>query len=235
MESPANDPSFAFLFGEAEEIALGWLGGGLRWDTRDSQRNPYRGTAIGGAVDAAVVQTDGEVGATYLIFADQVFPIWPIFHDGGTKDEENPPTDTLALHFESRLSSGDLPFFARPTLGGSEIQRGYIEGRWRDDAAWTAAAEYRFWLLARGFTVWRHIRIERLGAAVFYEVGGIGEKRLGALPREPDPELRRERPGHRRTRRDLPRRLRLLAGRLQLLGGLRPLVLTSGSALEATP
>jgi len=175
MESPANDPSFAFLFREAQEVALGWVGGGLRWDTRDSQRNPYRGTAIGGAVDAALVQTDGEIGATYLIFADQVVPVWPIFHDGGTKDEENPPTDTLALHFESRLSSGDLPFFARPSLGGSEIQRGYIEGRWRDDAVWTAAAEYRFWLLARGFTVWRHIRVERLGAAVFYEVGGVGE------------------------------------------------------------
>jgi len=168
-------PDFAFLFGEAEEIALGWLGTGLRWDTRDSQRNPYRGTAIGGTVDAALAQTDGHVGAVYTIFADQVFPIWPLFHDGGTADEENPPTDTLAFHFESRLSSGDLPFFARPTLGGSEIQRGYIEGRWRDDAVWTAAAEYRFWLIPRGFPVWRHIRVERVGAAVFYEVGGVGE------------------------------------------------------------
>lgn len=172
-----DDPidGFPLLFRESQEVALGWLGGALRWDTRDSQRNPYRGTAIGAAVDAALVQTDGDVGATYLIFADQVFPIWPIFHDGGTKDEENPPTDTLAFHFESRLSSGDLPFFARPTLGGSEIQRGFIEGRWRDDAAWSAAAEYRFWLLARGFKVWRHIRVERLGAAVFYEVGGVGD------------------------------------------------------------
>jgi hypothetical protein len=35
--------------------------------------------------------------------------------------------------------------------------------------------EYRFWVIPRGFTVWRHIRIERLGAAVFYEVGGVAE------------------------------------------------------------
>ena len=175
MESPDNDPSFAYLFGQAEEVALGWLSAGLRYDTRDSQRNPYRGTAIGGAVDAALAQTDGEVGATYLIFADQVFPIWPLFHDGGTKHEENPPTDTLAFHFEGRSSSGHLPFFARPSLGGSEIQRGYIEGRWRDDAVWSAATEYRFWLLPRGFTVWRHIRVERVGAAVFYELGGVGD------------------------------------------------------------
>ena len=173
--SMENVPDFAFLFDESEQVALGWLGAGFRYDTRDSQRNPYRGTAIGGSIDAALAQTDGDVGATYLIFADQIFPVWSLFHDGGTKDEENPPTDTLAFHFESRLSSGDLPFFARPTLGGSEIQRGYIEGRWRDDAVWTAATEYRFWFLPRGFKVWRHIRVERLGAAVFYEVGGVGE------------------------------------------------------------
>ena len=173
--SMENVPDFAFLFEESEQVALGWAGVGLRYDTRDSQRNPYRGTAVGGAIDAALGQTDGDVGATYLIFADQVFPIWPIFHDGGTRDEENPPTDTLAFHFESRLSSGDLPFFARPALGGSELQRGFIEGRWRDDAAWTAATEYRFWILPRGFPIWRHIRVERVGAAVFYEVGGVGE------------------------------------------------------------
>jgi len=173
--SMENVPDFAFLFDESEQVALGWLGAGLRYDTRDSQRNAYSGTAVGGSIDAALAQTDGDVGATYFIFADQVFTVWSLFHDGGTKDEENPPTDTLAFHFESRLSSGDLPFFARPTLGGSEIQRGYIEGRWRDDAVWTAATEYRFWLLPRGFTVWRHIRVERLGAAVFYEIGGVGE------------------------------------------------------------
>lgn len=175
MESPDAPPEFQFLFRESQEVALGWLGAGLRYDTRDSQRNPYRGTAVGGSIDAALAQTDGDIGATYFLFADQIFPIWPLFHDGGTEDEENPPTDTLAFHFESRLSSGDLPFFARPTLGGSEIQRGFIEGRWRDDAVWSAATEYRFWLLPRGFTVWRHIRVERLGAAVFYEVGGVGE------------------------------------------------------------
>jgi hypothetical protein len=175
MESPQNDPSFAFLFREAQETSLGWLGAGLRYDTRDSQRNPYRGTAVGVAVDAALVQTDGEIGANYLVFADHIVPIWPLFYRSGSKHEENPPTDTLAFHFESRLSSGNLPFFARPTLGGSEIQRGYIEGRWRDDAVWTAATEYRFWLLPRGFTVWRHIRVERLGAALFYEVGGVGD------------------------------------------------------------
>jgi len=54
--------------------------------------------------------------------------------------------------------------------------RGYIEGRCRDDAAWEAATEYRVWVFPRGFTVWRHLRIERLGLAVFYEVGAVAEE-----------------------------------------------------------
>ena len=95
--------------------------------------------------------------------------------------EENPPTDSIAFHFETQLSSGRLPFFARPTLGGSRLLRGYIAGRWRDDALWTAAAEYRFWLIPRGFTIWRHIRIERIGAAVFYEVGSVAENGYGLV------------------------------------------------------
>lgn len=176
---PTMEALFPRLFRDADRITLGWLSGGFRWDTRDSQWNAYRGTAIGAKVDAALGQTGGEVGAIYTLFADQIFPIWPIFHDGGTEDEEHPPTDSLAFHFENRTSSGDLPFFARPSLGGSRLLRGYIAGRWRDDAAWAAAAEYRFWVIPRGFTIWRHIRVERLGAAVFYEVGGVAGNGFG--------------------------------------------------------
>ena len=170
---------FPGLYREADHFILGWLSGGLRWDTRDSQNNPYRGTAVGVAVNAALGQTGGDVGATYRIFADQIFPVPAIFHDGGREDEENPPTDSIAVHFESQLSSGSLPFFARPTLGGAELLRGYIAGRWRDDALWATAVEYRFWVIPRGFTVWRHIRVERIGGAVFYEVGGVAEDGFG--------------------------------------------------------
>ncbi|HIF91660.1 MAG TPA: hypothetical protein EYQ60_00805 [Myxococcales bacterium] len=173
-----NDPlaagGFPGLFAESDGIGLGWFRAGARWDTRDSQTNAYRGSAIGLGVDAALAQSKGRVGAIYTIFGDKVFPVWPIFHDGGSEAEEHPPTDALALHFLSSVSSGDLPFFDRPTLGGIWHLRGFVPGRFRDDAIWTAAAEYRFWVIPRGFTVWRHIRIERIGAAVFYEVGGVG-------------------------------------------------------------
>jgi outer membrane protein assembly factor BamA len=53
--------------------------------------------------------------------------------------------------------------------------RGYIEGRFRDRASWLASAEYRFWFIPRGFPVplTKTIRIERVGAALFYDVGSV--------------------------------------------------------------
>jgi hypothetical protein len=174
-----TDIEFPRLFAEADPYGLGWLAAGIRWDTRDSQRNPYRGTVLGARVDAALLQSDWNLGVIYRLFGDQLIPVPGLFHDGGDEEEEHPPTDTIAIHFESQLSSGDLPFFARPTLGGKRVLRGYIAGRWRDDAAWVAATEYRFWVLPRGFKVWRHIRVERVGLAVFYEVGGVGKDAFG--------------------------------------------------------
>ena len=166
---------FPGLFNDADPYGLGWFGGGIRWDTRDSQRNPYRGGEVGANIDAALLQKDWNVGVIYRLFADKLIPVPGLFHDGGDVGEEHPPTDAIALHVESQLSSGDLPFFARPTLGGNRTLRGFIAGRWRDDAAWEAATEYRIWVLPRGFTVWRHLRIERVGLAAFYEAGNVAD------------------------------------------------------------
>lgn len=175
----STEAEFPSLFTEADPYGLGWIRTDIRWDTRDSQRNPYRGSVLGASIDAALIQNDWNLGAIYKFYGDKIFPLPGLFHDGGGEGEEHPPTDSLAFHVESQLSSGDLPFFARPTLGGSRILRGYIAGRWRDDAAWAAAAEYRLWVIPRGFTVWRHIRVERLGLAAFYEVGAVAEDGIG--------------------------------------------------------
>lgn len=177
---PATDDLFPTLFADADQTTLGWVAAGLAWDTRDSVRNPYRGHAIGASVQAALLQADRTIGAIYGVHADKVIPLPPLFHDGGDRDEEHPPTDSLGLHFRTAWSSGDLPFFVRPSLGGSRIQRGYIAGRWRDDALWAAAAEYRFWVIPRGFTLWKNVRVERIGGAIFYEAGGVGAD-LGSL------------------------------------------------------
>jgi hypothetical protein len=177
-KSGADDTSMAFtnLFDDAEHTDLGWFDVELRYDTRDSQRNPYRGWYVGGHIDAALIQTHAEVGAIFTLEGSKIFPVPGLFHRGGGERrsaEENPPTDVLALGFRVQQATGDLPFFALPELGGSNTLRGYIAGRFRGDSSWTASAEYRFWVLTRGIPIYGPIRIERIGLAAFYEAGAV--------------------------------------------------------------
>ncbi len=184
---PDTKTAFPRLFGAADPSQLGWIQAGVRWDTRDSQRNPYRGFTVGAGVEAAVLQNRGDVGAVWSIGRSRIFPVPPLVHDGGDPDEENPPTDTVALGLGTKLSTGDLPFLVLPSLGGADTQRGFIAGRWRDRASWNAAAEYRFWFLPRGFRVpfTDFIRVERVGAALFYELGGVAHDGLDFFDRAP--------------------------------------------------
>jgi hypothetical protein len=167
----------AALYRRADNRDLGRLQASLRWDTRDSTINPYSGWAVGADVDAAVLQKGGKEGALYRLFGNWVRRVPGLFHSGGSAGEENPPTDTFALGFRSELTSGDLPFFALPTLGGGHDMRGFIEGRFRGGASWIGSAEYRFWFIPRGFPIpfTKTIRIERMGAALFYDAGAVAE------------------------------------------------------------
>lgn len=173
---PDTGAVYPVLFAEADPSALGWLQAGVRWDTRDSQLNPYRGWWVSGEVDAALLQENGDVGAVWGVNGGKIFRLPPLFHDGGDDAEENAPTDTLAALLETRFTSGELPFFALPSLGGSETLRGFIAGRFRDRASWAGTLEYRFWLLPRGFPIpfTDAIRVERFGAALFCDVGAVG-------------------------------------------------------------
>ena len=67
------------------------------------------------------------------------------------------------------------PFFAVPSLGGARTLRGFIAGRFRDGALWHGSAEYRFWVLPRGFPIpfTESLRVERLGLAFFGDVGSV--------------------------------------------------------------
>jgi hemolysin activation/secretion protein len=132
---------------------------------------------VGGNADAALLQGGGDVGVVWTLSGGRVFGVPPIFHDGGDPGEEHPPTDTLAVGLRTQLSSGKLPFFELPSLGGSDFERGFIAGRWRDDASWVASIEHRFWLLPRGFPIpfTDAIRVERFGAALFYEAGAVAK------------------------------------------------------------
>jgi hypothetical protein len=172
---PDTKTVFPGLFDEADPTELGWLDASIRWDTRDSQRNPYRGWFVGADLDAALLQRHGEVGVVFGVAGSRIFPLPPLFHDGGDPDEEHPPTDVLALGLSGQLASGNLPFIALPSLGGAETHRGFINGRFRDRGSWLGSAEYRFWFLPRGIAIpfTDAIRIERIGAALFYELGAV--------------------------------------------------------------
>jgi hypothetical protein len=172
--------SFPELFEDGDSRDLMWVSGSLRYDTRDSVAQPYRGWVIGADADAAVVQDKGNAGVLTTVFASVVFPLPPLFHAGGDADEENPPTDTLGLGARLQWVNGDLPFWALPSLGGTDTLRGFVPHRWTGRAVWHAAAEYRFWFVPRGFKVTDSIRIERVGAALFVEAGTV-EHRLDRL------------------------------------------------------
>jgi len=171
---------FPELFEAGDSLDSLWLSGGLRYDARDSQTNPYRGGAIGLGVSGTPWMTDGRSGWVYDLFGRWIVPLPGLVHEGGDPGEENPPTDRLALAFDLRDSSGDLPFWALPSLGGSNRLRGYIAGRWVDAASWFAGAEWRIVLVPRGFAFDQRVRVERLGMALFYELGTVAED-LSAL------------------------------------------------------
>lgn len=173
--APDTVDVFPTSFFPAQEQWLVWLETEVRYDTRDSQRLPYRGFAIGVRAESALLQSGGDVGAVFTVFGTKLFPLPPLFHDGGVAGEEHPPTDTLAFQLQTRASAGDLPFFSLPDLGGTRTLRGFAAGRFRDRAAWHGSVEYRFWVLPRGFDIpfTEALRVERVGLAFFGDVGSV--------------------------------------------------------------
>jgi hypothetical protein len=70
----------------------------------------------------------------------------------------------LALQQNIQITSGEVPFRRLPKLGGPNIMRGYVEGRFRDKKAIIMQMEYRVPL------VWR------LSAAGFIGYGEVADK-----------------------------------------------------------
>lgn len=178
---PTTDRAFPELFREADGRSTGYLTLGLRYDTRDSQHQPYAGVRIGALADVAPLQSDGSLGAVLSAYGSAVFRVPPLLHAGGDPFEENPPTDTVAFGLQVDTTVGALPFYDLPSLGGVNTLRGYIANRFTGDAAWHAVAEYRFWVIPRGFRLTRTIRVERVGLALFAEAGTVADS-LGGLP-----------------------------------------------------
>lgn len=171
--APDTKDAFPETFADGDDLSSLWLNAGLRYDTRDSQANPYRGWSLGAWLEGTPLMSGGRSGSLYGLESSAAFPLPPLLHDGGDEQEEDPPTDVLAWTFQVQDSSGDLPFWALPTLGGSSRLRGYIANRWTDESAWFSAMEYRFAVVPRGFAVSKRVRVERVGLALFYELGSV--------------------------------------------------------------
>lgn len=182
---PTTDRAFPDLFAAADGYDALTLSAGLRYDTRDSQHQPYAGWRIGLHADAPVWQSTGSAGAVITAYSSLAVALPPLLHGGGDRREENPPTDTLALGVHVETAVGDLPYYALPSLGGSHTLRGYINNRFTGDAAWHAVAEYRFWVIPRGFRLTETIRVERVGLALFAEAGTVA----GSLDELPDARI----------------------------------------------
>jgi len=172
---PSTDDAFPAQFKDGDGRDQLVVSGGIRYDTRDSQHQPYRGWVVGVGVDSPVVQLGDSPGAVFGAYSSVMFPLPPLFHSGGDPGEENPPTDTLALGAFVQQSTGDLAFYDLPSLGGTNTLRGYISNRFTDRAAWHAVAEYRFWVIPRGFAFTPVIRVERVGLAFFAEAGTVAD------------------------------------------------------------
>ena len=181
---PTTDDVFPELFAAGDRHGSFIVSAGLRYDTRDSQHQPYAGYQVGVFVDAPLWQSTGDIGAVTTAFGNVALPLPSLLHRGGDEREENPPTDTLALGVAVQAGAGTLPFYERPSLGGADTLRGYIANRFTDNSSWHAVAEYRFWILPRGFAVTDTIRIERIGMALFYEAGTVMSS-LAKLPTAP--------------------------------------------------
>jgi len=171
----------AGLVAEGDSHDSGWVTIGVAWDSRDSQHQPYRGWRLAGQFDAAPVQSGGDAGGIGELRAAITFPLPSPWHNGGDAGEANPPTDGIAFGLYAAATAGDLPFHLLPWLGSPDTLRGYPPNRFTDRAAWHAGVEYRTWLIPRGFKLTNVHRVERIGLAVFYELGTVAPS-PAALP-----------------------------------------------------
>lgn len=120
------------------------------WDTRDSRLNPAAGTLVRFNLRSARPGWGSSFAFDELRFDARRYFTLP----WGTRH-------ILAVQGVVDLRRGDPPFYDMGRLGGSEIGRGYFEGRFRERQYLAAQVEYRtplFW---------------RLGGVVFGSVGTV--------------------------------------------------------------
>jgi hypothetical protein len=137
------------------------LGAALTWDTRDHALVPHGGAYY----DLLLASAQPAFGSKYrftTLTCDlrNYFPV--------TR------THTLVTNLVLTIQDGDAPFYQLPKLGGSQLLRGYFDGRYRDNTLALVQAEYRlplFW---------------RFGAVVFGGLGAVSHTLVELRPDRPE-------------------------------------------------
>ncbi|MEZ4699781.1 MAG: BamA/TamA family outer membrane protein [Rhodothermales bacterium] len=113
----------------------------VRWDTRDDLFYPSRGTYVrlSWMVFDPVFGSDFQFSRTGF----DVRRFWSLGWD-----------QILAVQLQGLGVAGGAPFQMFPEIGGSELLRGYAQGRYKDRLMLALQAEYRLWVWGPvGFTV----------------------------------------------------------------------------------
>jgi hypothetical protein len=169
---PSTDQVYPELTAKGDGVDELVVNLSLGHDTRDSLHQPYSGHRVGLSASNSL-WSGGEIGSICTLEARYYLELPPLLHGGGQGNEENPPTDTLALGAFVQEAMGEMPFYRLPSLGGADTLRAFVPNRFTDQAALHAAMEYRLSLVPRGFGINSSARIERLGLALFHEWGTV--------------------------------------------------------------
>ena len=124
-------------------------GFGLRFDSRPAREYSTRGALL----DATIGGARSNVAKNQLYGSMKV--------DGRLLWEETDRINGAARVHWAHVYGSDIPYYERPSLGGSFLLRGFILDRFIDNAAWSVDFEQRItaWILhIEGSTV--HVRLD---------------------------------------------------------------------------
>lgn len=127
----------------------------VRYDSRDNTTAPKQGVYLRLLTSANPSWLGNEYPVTVNeLTACKYFPAWK--------------GATIATRLHWRLTWGDTSWGMMSTLGGSEVMRGYYEGRYRDKCAADVCVELRQHIIGRsGIVLWGG------AGSVFPSIGGL--------------------------------------------------------------
>lgn len=130
------------------------IGGGLVWEARNNEFNPTSGFYAKAGFEAATEHLGSSASYFMLETDTRSYTSFTILKE-----------ITFANRLLFRNTTGNIPFWKLPYLGGSDLLRGYRENRFKDDNAILLNSELRAWLFE-----FPSIRT-RLGGTIFTDIG----------------------------------------------------------------